>query len=474
MRFILILLSLLAVAVEPKAQQAKGTPTYYASFRSYASGGRELPFWFRSNQNGTLPVANNFTQLLRTGFYRNLSAENSNPWDYFMGAELVAGYAGKPYFQPNQYWLGGRYRWLVVKAGAMADPLRYGGLSSTNGNLDASGNSRPVPDISLSSNGYVPFPYFGSPVSWKAHYSEGVLWDNGYLQKARLHHKNLYFKVDLPTEWSIAAGIEHYVFWGGVSPSDGKISVRWGEYLYFVSGIRLGSGSKGGAGVNLPENHLGIYSMEICKRWQGNHVAFYWNHPFENRAGLELANAADGLFGIHLKRNEDFPYLSEVVYEWMNTFGQGYNSTTGSAQDYFNDQTYRSGFTHFAQMMGSPLFVPKLNTEGGAAGFPNNRIRMHHLGLKGGLLTNLDWKLMLTFSNNQGSYDAAFPATVGQFSFLSELNYQLPHLPLQVSAAVAGDSGKLNEGHAGVYLGIRWEPLQDADRWRGNWIIRKR
>jgi hypothetical protein len=473
MRFILILLALLAVVAGLKAQQEVSTPTYYASFRSYASGGRELPFWFRSTQNGTLPVANNFTQLLRTGFYRNLAAETSNTWDYFMGAELVAGYSGKPYFQPNQYWLGGRYRWLVFKVGAMADPLRYGGLSSTNGHLDASGNSRPVPDIALSTNGYVPFPASGSPVSWRAYYSEGVLWDNGYIRKARLHHKNLSFKLDLPMEWSIAAGIEHFVFWGGVSPTDGKISAR-GEYLYFVSGIRIGSRGKAGSGLNLPENHLGIYNMEIRKRWQENHVTVYWNHPFENRAGLELANAADGLFGIHLKRNEDFPYLSEVVFEWMNTFGQGYNSATGSAQDYFNDQTYRSGFTHFAQMMGSPLFVPKLNAGGGAAGFPNNRIRMHHLGLKGSLLTNLGWKMMFTYSSNRGSFDIAFPATVGQFSFLSELNYQVPRLPLQVSAAVAGDSGKLNEDRAGVSLGIRWEPLQDADRWRGNWIIRKR
>ena len=470
------MLALLLVAEKILAQQGSNIPTFYATFRSYASGGKELPFWFRANQDGAFPVGNNTTQLLRTGFYRNMEAGAFNDWDYFVGADLVAGYAGELYFQPNQYWGGARYRWLVIKAGAKADSIRFGGLSSTNGNLFNANNARPVPNISLSTNGYVPFPFISSWLSWSALYAEGFLWDNGYIQNSRLHHKNLYFKAVLPQKWSFSAGIEHGIFWGGISPTKGKISAA-GEYLYFVSGIRIASPSTAAGEANLPENHLGIYHVEASKQWRNNGITIYWNHPFENRAGLAMKNAGDGLWGIHWKTRENQSYLTEVVYEWMNTLDQDYDAQSGSeagSDDYYNDLVYRSGYTHFAQMMGSPLFVPTLNADGVSTGFSNNRIRMHHLGMKGSLLKNLDWKSLFTYSSNYGTYAAAYPSPRSDFSFLTAFNYQLPRLPLQVSAAVAGDLGELYGNRVGVSLGMRWEPLQDTGRWRGNWIIRKR
>jgi len=461
------------VAEKASAQPAYNIPTFYASFRTYASGGEALPFWFRANQNGAFPVGNGTTQLLRTGFYRNMEAGFFNDWDYFVGADLVAGYAGKIYFQPNQYWGGARYRWLVIKAGAMPDSVRFGGLSSSNGNLLNANNARPVPNISVGTNGFVPIPFMPSSMSWSALYSEGFLWDNGSIQNGRLHHKNLYFKMDIPQKWSFSAGIEHFVFWGGISPTEGKISAA-GEYLYFVSGIKIASNSSQTGEVNLSENRLGRYHVEVSKRWGNNGMTLYWNHPFENRAGLAMANAADGLWGIHWKRSGASAYLTELVYEWMNSCHQGYHPPAGSAQDYYNDQVYRSGFTHFAQMMGSPLFVPTLNGDGMSTGFSNNRIRMHHLGLKGDLPMSLGWQSMLTYSKNFGTFATAYPSSRDNFSFLAELNYQLPRQPLQLNVAVAGDTGQYFENRMGVSLGIRWEPQQDNGRWRGNWIIRKR
>lgn len=476
MRTILILIPLLVMFSGLKAQQEGGVATYYASFRSYFSGGQELPFWFRANQDGAFPGGNNSSQLLRTGFFRALENDPDQLWDYFMGADLVGGHSGEAYFHPNQYWLGIRYRWLVLKAGAMADSIRFGGLSSTNGNLDASNNARPVPNLSLATNGYLPFPVFPSVLSWKALYSEAIFWDNSYIDNARLHHKNLYFKVTLPRKWNLSMGVEHYVFWGGVSPTEGKISAL-GDYAHFVAGIKISPKNSSGQNVNLPENHLGIYNLELNRLWRKNSITFYWNHPFENRAGLEMANAGDGLWGVHWRSFDKQQYLTEVVYEWMNSLDQGYDATTGTAlgaQDYFNDQTYRSGYTHYGQMMGSALFVPTLDGNGVSTGFQNNRIRMHHLGLKGFVFKNIGWKTMLTYTQNQGTFLSPFPAPRGEFSFLSEFSYDLAHLPVQLNAGVAGDLGELFENRVGIYLGLRWEPRQEEHNSYKPWVIRKR
>ena len=477
MRNLLILFVFFVLIDEAKALQENNASTYYASFRSYISGGKDLPFWIRANQNGAFPVGNNTTQLLRTGFYRNMDTDFSSAWDYFMGGELLTGFAGERYFQPNQYWVGARYRWLVLKAGAEADSICFGGLSSTNGNLDASNNARPVPNISLATNGYVPFPLIGSVLYWKALYSEGVLWDNGYIQNARMHHKNLYFRVKLPGNWNLSTGVEHYVFWGGISPTDGKIATR-GEYIYFVSGIRINHGSSPGDGINLPENHLGIYNFEANKRWQNKSLTLYWNHPFENRAGMKMANPTDGLWGISWEAFKNQQYLTGIVYELMNMMDQeSFDALSGSVKgnnDYFNDKTYRSGYTHYAQMMGSPLFVPTLDAGGVSTGFRNNQIRMHHIGLKGFLMKNLSWKTMCTFTKNLGSYTAVYPVAISEFSFLSEFNYLLPHLPLQLSTALAGDSGELFEKRVGIYFGIRWEPREEQRSKHAPWVIRKK
>ena len=83
-------------------------------------------------------------------------------------------------------WLGFRFHELILKAGAQSDPpagAGYGGLSSTNGNMYRSRNARPVPGVSLSTNGYIPFLFAKSWFSWRFLYEEGILNDNQHTNK---------------------------------------------------------------------------------------------------------------------------------------------------------------------------------------------------------------------------------------------------------------------------------------------------
>ena len=71
-----------------KAQQESSIPAIYASFHSYASGGKELPFWLRANQNGTFPVGNSTTQLLRAGFYRPMNQDSAKKMGLYLRHRL--------------------------------------------------------------------------------------------------------------------------------------------------------------------------------------------------------------------------------------------------------------------------------------------------------------------------------------------------------------------------------------------------
>ena len=469
MKTYLTFLFFLVIYFNLQAQKEQSNPVVYASFNSYISSGKDLPFWLRANQNGAFPAGNSSTQLLRAGFDQVMNQDSSKHWGFTYGTELVAGYSRETYFQPNQYWIGARFKRMVLKAGAQADPVRFGGLSTTNGNMDASNNARPVPQVSLSTNGYISFPFLPKWIRFKGLYSEGIFWDNSYVQNAHLHHKNIYFKINLPKKWGISAGLEHYVFWGGASPEYGVLP-GWNQYFKYILGRKGGVGAaindqKNGAG-----NQLGIYNLEVQKIYSSGILTVYLNHPYEDRSGLELDNFQDGLLGIHYQMTNKLQFISEILFEGMYTMNQSGtynmmpaptpqdpNAKTGRGDDkYFNHFVYSSGFTHYAQMMGSPLFVPKLNANGVSLGFESTRMWMQHVGLKGWMRGNFYWKTMLTYSRNFGEYQNPYPSPLNEFSFLGEVIYHLPRLPLQFTGGIAGDFGGRFEQRVGGYVGMRW------------------
>ena len=118
------------------AQENKGNTEFKVSVNSFVTSGTDLPFWLTSNKNGMFTMKNNNYQLLQVGINRQFIDKAQNKWDYTYGANFVYGYGGKSDLQANEYWGGVRHKWLNLIVGAKADPILYGGLSSTNGNID--------------------------------------------------------------------------------------------------------------------------------------------------------------------------------------------------------------------------------------------------------------------------------------------------------------------------------------------------
>ena len=445
---------------------------FTVSFNSYVSSGKELPFWFTANQNGAFTSENGYYQLLRAGFSHGLVSDTTKKWDFTYGTTMIAGVGDKADFQLNQYWFGARYKWLKLKIGARNDSIRFGGLSHTNGNMMWSGNSRPLPGITFSTNGYIPL---FSNVKWltvRGLYEENFLIDQRDMTNAMLHHKYLYAKATI-TNWSFSFGLDHWVYWGGTSRYYGS-TPGFEYYPRYVLGLKGGNNSSGSDQANAAGNSIGMYVLEVEKNFGGNILTFYWNHPFEDRSGLELANMPDGVWGLYYRNKKRTAFVSDVVYEFMGTMNQSGSYhlqpsgvpgvLTGRGRDnYFalgpgsSDWFYSSGHVFYNKMMGTPLFVPVIGADGLSKGFDNTRIEMHHIGLGGTLVDRLTWKSMFTWSHSHGTYEKPYVETLSQFSCLGECSYQFMNIPMCLNLGAAADIGDRFQKSIGGYAGMSWK-----------------
>ena len=463
---LLFILCVLTISLFAKKRNGF-TPEVNISQTTLVSSGSDLPFWMVSNSNGVFSLHHSGYLLFQAGLKRGLERDSLKKWGYTYGTNLVLGQAGSSDFFPNEYWLGLRYHSFILKVGAEAEPVRYGGLSSTNGKMYNSGNARPVPGLSLSTNGYIPFIFAKSWLSYRGRFEEGMLWDDQAVTGAHLHHKNLYAKAVVSPTLSVSFGLEHYVFWGGNSTVNGQ-QPGFSEYFRYIFGLKGGTEATLSDQENVAGNQLGSYNLEVKKEWKNMTASFYWNHPFEDKSGMELVNLPDGLWGIHLSKKDKSALVTDFVYEYMYTLNQSGsyhlqpaptpsdpNRRTGRGMDtYFSHGLYTSGFTHYQNMMGTPLFVPVIGADGISTGFSSTRMWMHHMGISGALGGGFFWKSMLTLSRNFGNYSAPLPNPLNECSVLAECRYLSSKLPFELKGGVAADYGSRFEHRYGGYVGI--------------------
>jgi hypothetical protein len=114
--------------------------------------------------------------------------------------------------------------------------------------------------------------------------------------------------------------------------------------------------------------------------------------------------------------------------------------------------------------MGTPLFSPLILNDGISHGFENNRISGWHLAALGHIKDGLQWKSLLTFTQNYGVYlwagASSYTPHKSQFSSLFQLNWTMKKLPLLLSASFSADKGELfdaeNTTRIGAMLGLQF------------------
>ncbi len=434
------------------------------SIGGMAGTGNSLPFWFTHNQSGRYAGGNSWLQTAG-GKLDGTAPLNSNlTWSY--GAELVflSGENTKD-LRLIQTWAGLSGKTLTFRLGAFTDDQQLGGLSASNGNLMRSLNARPYPVARFSTTGFVPLPFARDWLRVSAEYDEGLLSGPRVVDHPHLHHKSLAFEILASPVFRIRAGIDHYVFWGGTLPSGEKLPDDLKSYFRYILGKNGDAKFSEGDQTNASGNQLGAYSLSFHRDFEQFQMRLYISHPFEDRSGMELANAKDNLYTLHIRKKRQGTLFGEWLIEYLYSKNQ-----SGSIHDtpvpgvhkrgrdnYFAHDVYQTGFSYLGYSLGTPLFSPLFrNQEGLAAGFENNRVSAFHLGAKGCLSKQLGWKAMLTWSRNFGTWHQPYAAVQKQFLSFGELSWSAKNHPLSLSATLAIDAGKQNGDHTGVALSMKW------------------
>lgn len=449
-------------------QGQKHTFTYEAELGG-APSSSHLPFWLYSNQYGKI---NADAYLWGTvGVFTDFSRTNPRTFDYAIGAEGTGSLGN----QENRIFLNqlyARIRWqkLVLDLGMTHPPLRYDGLSSTNGNMLYSTNARSLPGISLSTCDFIKLPWIGKWVAFEGKYAEYTMIDDRYAgNRTRLHNKMLGIRFTVVPQFSFEVGLEHYAQWGGETPQDGKLPSGFKDYLRVIL-IKEGGEDAPDNEINKLGNHIGNHFIKATyngKRWGAE---FYYNHIFEDGSGEKLRNRPDGLYGIYVHRNHPPRWFKSFVYEFYYTkcqSGPYHNDPltgeiVGGNDNYFNNGIYQSGWTYYGRVIGAPFFLPKEENEAGLTlGVQNNRFVAHHIGICGVLPMEIQYRLLMSYSHNYGLHHLHYINETGEFSPKSQFSlgaeFTLPEnkvLPVNISLTLGLDQGEMHSDKFGALIKI--------------------
>ncbi len=448
---------------------------YKASLSGQVATEHTLPFWATTGRYGIVPDSRG--GLLQAGIFSDFNPLKSIQWAF--GAS-GAGYLTQEKHKIilDELYLSIKWKKLHLDLGLKHPEKEYDGLSSQNGNIVFSGNSRPQPGYLLKSE-YIPLPLTKEVLAFRFEWGDYTLIDKRYVDKPRLHHKSLYLRISPWHRLDIHVGLEHWVQWAGTSPLYGKQPDSFRDYLKIFGALAGGEDATLSDNLNALGNHLGREHLRIDYKAEHHTLSFYHDIPYEDGSGTRFANFPDGTWGICLQAQDKIQWINGIMYEFIYTkkqsgsqhdrpateeeiAGQDPHSHTygrvviGGNDNYFNNGEYRSGWTYYGRTVGTPFITPKAsNEEGITLGVYNNRIAAHYIGIKGYIAKKLPYLLRLSYSFNYGTYGQPLKESPEQFSFgLETALLRKADFPLHLDLGLYGDYGKLFNKNIGISLKI--------------------
>lgn len=484
------------------------------------SSGPVMPFWATANRFGIMPEADGAIGLISA----HSQFDPSQTFQWRWGASLAAGM--DTYYPPGFDWNGGpnpassnepqtrimmdelygslRWKFLSLDLGmkhrdqgflagpSKQGPAFLGSLSTTGGNILWSGNSRSLPGYSLNLEP-VAVPFTGGRVEISGSYGDYRTLDNRYVEGALVHNTRVGLTIHITDRLDFLGRLDHYALWSGTHPMNGKRPSGLKNYIRVVTGSSGSSDATVSDQVNVLGDQRGEELFGL--RWKGNGFSVTFQHdiPYDDGSGMGFQNFPDGVNTLHFGLNDRTAWVSDVLLEYATTMWQsgtrhdwtdadGKKHISGGGDNYFNNSEYRSGWTLYGRTIGLPLFYPSGTRYGEwnpfngiTIGVENNRMKACHFGLAGSLFKKAPYKLMLTYSQNFGTYPQPYkgesqwgkdPGTVKETS-LNQLSVafmgEVPFKSLAILYGLYADKGEvLTAGSLkpssifGATLGLRW------------------
>ena len=447
---------------------------YKAEMQLSASHGK-TPLWLNANKYG-LSSLDEFNGYLRGAVERPLSVDDGRKWGLGYGLDVAVPVNYTSHFVVQQAYVEGRWHHGALTIGAKEYPMELKNNSLSSGAQTLGRNARPVPQVRLALRDYWALPIFHRWVQIKGHIAYGRMTDDNwqhdfthrqskYADDVLYHSKAGYLRIGNEERfcpWSIEVGLEMASTFGGTAyqeqngkmvaiPGRTGLSSYWkaflpggGETVEEGTVYQNAEGNIVGSWVarfNYDANNwtLGIYadkyfedhSSMLFLDYDGYGTGSEWDTKKETK--FFVYDPVDWLLGIEWHKKRD-SWLQTIVLEYLyskyqsgpiyHDHSQGWSEHISGKDDFYNHYIY-TGWQHWGQAIGNPLYRSPIYNDDGTISFENNRFVGFHLGLDGTPKENLTYRFLGTYQWGFGTYDNPFYKKHHNASFLLEGKYHI-------------------------------------------------
>ena len=458
---------------------------YRAEMQGTLAGGDHSPLWLNANKYGlsSLKKANGY---IRGAIQRPLSNDDGRRWGVGYGVDLAlaAGFTSTLVIQ--QAYIEARWLKGVLTVGAKEQPMELKNQELSSGSQTLGINARPVPQVRIALPDYWSIPGTRNWLALKGHIAYGMTTDDRwqkdfkapntrYTENTLYHSKAGYLRIgpknitfELGLEMASQFGGKSYMYENGVEKvydNSSNLKAFWNAL------IPGGSDATDGNFKNVEGNQLGSWVMRLNFDQPTWNIGVYADQFFEDHSMMtHFSKSGDGYFrydfkdwllGVELKLKQT-RWLEGVVVEYLYSKYQGgpvYHDHTANVDiqisgrdNYYNHHLF-TGWQHWGQVMGNPLYRSPLYNDDRKIEVEHNRFKAWHLGFNGSPIDGLHYRVLATWQRSFGSYYYLPPTPVENVSLLAEASYALRHGWL-VKGAFAMDNGKLRGESYGVQLSV--------------------
>lgn len=482
--------NILAITLLPASLQAQSSLTTDIGFGFAGGSGDYTAHYITANQHGALSAQSNSANL-RAGVF---GQTKQNDWSFDYGLDLLARKDDYTPYYLQQLYARAQWRQFYLEAGAREYPAALRNQRLSSGSLLWSGNSHPIPQLRLGTEGFWKVPGTHGNLEAMFDMDYGLFMDDDFLEKrydeynpggntlsgyaqsfittgAWHHQKRLFLRSNSSKPVVFTFGLEHAVQFGGTTTNyvNNTIMGTLEQKVGFKDIIKVFIPSSGDSDAAVGDqnfiygNHLGVMSLMLDWNIDQQHsLSAYVENLFEDGSAFCKRNGWDGLWGLEYRSSQQ-SWIDGIVLEYLQTTDQSgaihwapqdhkgeLSGQARGADEYYNNYFY-CGYAHFGQSMGSPMLKSPIYNSDSYLRFTDNRVQAWHMGIEGTLLTSRQWsrfqqaslayRALLSYRNAYGTMAIPSAHIRHDLSLLAELNCQLD--AWNVSMAYGQDHGSL-------------------------------
>lgn len=456
----------------------------------------KTPLWLNANKYG-LSSLDKENGYLRGRVERKLSTDSARRWGVGYGLDMAVASHFTSTLVLQQAYAEGRWLHGVLTIGAKQYPMELKNNRLSSGSQTFGINARPVPQVRIALPKYWTIPGFGRWLHIKGHIAYGKTTDDNwqedftdkkskYTSGTYYHSKAGYIMIgneDRFCPWSIELGIESATIFGGKSyqfdQAGNETIIKSGSGLSsFYHALIPGGGDAPEKGT-IYQNEEGNFNGSLLARFNYEadswRLGIYGDKYFEDFSSLAqvdydgygtgenwnkkektrffLYDFKDWLLGMELNLKQG-TWLRNIVFEYLyskyqsgpvyHDHTQGASDHIAGRDDFYNHYIY-TGWQHWGQVMGNPLYRSPIYNTDGRIEIEDNRFMALHLGVDGQPAERFGYRVLATYQEGLGTYDNPYTKQHHNVSFMVEGTYDFPH-QWRLQGAYGMDFGKILGG----------------------------